>query len=295
LFNKIGLSVKIFVLNFLALIFLSPEAFAENYKLRIKSATNVSSENVKTIQALLETHLADLGYNSVLANENLNIDLSMIGVGEGARISAQKILKTGKVFSTSQIAATASEFDRVVKRVATDLVSENRQATVDSVTSEESQKNLVKESTARYFSVAFGPSGSYGLGAEGALIGVRLGYLWEVSGFRPGLFFLFGGNINGPSVGQNHFGISFDKVFFNTSFSPYIGAEFSYGSFRSARKNDKNEELGLRGFSLAPRIGYLMLRTSSVSVNTSLYFRPALSKLDGKGVGDAGLLVGLDF
>jgi hypothetical protein len=280
-------------------LLLSSIGYAESFSVVNVKSVGTPQLQADAVKALLESHLADLGHTvSSSENPEFKIELTLISVGKSTRISARKTNQDGKTFSTTQIAASEEEADRVVKRIASDIHLERKQPSVDNVTQEEALRQNSKESTTRYFQLAFGPSFSHGIRAKNSFLNFRLGYAWEVSGFRPGMFVHFGGTTKEGQSGAYNYGVSFDSILTSARFAPYLGGEFSYGQYTADNRdlgNGETEDVKNSGFMLTGKAGYLLLRTSSVAINANVYYRAGLFSVEKKAPGDAGLMVGLDF
>lgn len=280
---------KFLLLSLIVAASSSMVGFAQSVK--VVSAVKASKDDTEMILSLLKVHLeAETSGREVKPYES--IDVTIIGFGDGFRISASKKRGGKTAFSSNVVATSNTETDRVLKRLARELANEKTTADVDNVTNSESTVSNVKKSNYSRWSFEFGPHAAFGMGEVGTLFHWNLGYHLEQPQYRIGLFYdrasPIQGNNSNSDVSLSHLGLSGDWMFGLSDNAPYIGTELSYGSTQVS-------DVNLYGFSTSVRLGYLWFRTTKAQLNTSVLIRPVFQKINRKFAGSGGLSVGLEF
>lgn len=269
----------------------------------VRDAVKVTQEDQKVIVSLLKVHLETASSQKNQdrnSKDDFDVELSIIGVGDGFRIGAKKIVNGSNVFYTQVIAATESDLDRTVERLARNIVREKNEPEVDTVTSREERDLERKKKTYNRFLFGFGPAFAWGLGATGPLYNLRIGYNWESKDSRLGISYDRSASLSdekGYEVEWDNIGLSADWIANPGEISPFFGGDFCYGtaSIDYAGRDRDADDKSLRGFSVGAKAGYLFFRTASAQASASCFIRPSWGKLQSKNFGIAGCGAAIEF
>jgi hypothetical protein len=272
-----------------------------NQGISVTDSLKVTQDDQKVIVSLLKVHLETAASQKDRnKKEGFKVELSIIGVGEGYRIGAKKVVNGKDVFFTQVASASENDLDRAVERLARNLLREKDEPEVDTVTAREEKNVDRKRNTYNRFLFGFGPAFAWGLGATGPLYNLRIGYNWESTQSRLGISYDRSASLSdekGYEVDWDNIGLSADWIASPGEISPFVGGDFCYGtaSIDYAGRDRDADDKSLRGFSIGARAGYLFFRTASAQASASCFVRPSWGKLQSKNFGITGCGATIEF
>jgi hypothetical protein len=268
-------------------------------QITVAESVQVSAEQQKIILSLLRVHLASaLGDRSSDGTRGFGVELTIIGLGDGYRIGAKKMVNDKSVFATQAVASSNDELDRTMERLARSLVREKTDPEIDTVTQREEKTIERRKKSSNRFVLGFGPAFPWGVKDTPSLYHLRLGFNWENVQSRLGLQYESIGTLAGSEktqVSWGSLGILLDWIFTAEEHSPFVGADFSYGSVDVTSRGSASRTTTLDGFSLAARGGYLFFRTSAAQASALCFLRPAWHDVEGKFFGVLGCGMTIEF
>ena len=267
--------------------------------INVAESVEVTPEQVKVIVSLLRVHLSSaMTARSGEDKPEFGVDLTIIGLGGGYRIGAKKIVNDKSVFATQAVATSNDELDRATERLARSLVREKTEPEIDTVTAREEKLIERRTKSSNRFVFGFGPAFAWGVKDTPPLYHMRLGYNWENIQSRLGLQYEQIGTLSGSEkteVDWSTIGILLDWIVTSEDNTPFVGADFTYGSVDVEARGDQSKKTSLNGFSVAARAGYLFFRTSSAQASALCFLRPSWRNVEGKFFGVLGCGMTLEF
>jgi hypothetical protein len=267
----------------------------------VTDSVKVTQDDQKVIVSLLKVHLETVASQKNRNNkEDFKVELSIIGVGEGYRIGAKKVVNGKDVFFAQVVSASENDLDRAVERLARSIVREKDEPEVDTLTAREEKNVDRKRKTYNRFIFGFGPAFAWGLGDSGPLYNMRIGYNWESAESRLGISYDRSASLSDEKsyeVEWDNIGLSADWIATPGEISPFFGGDFCYGTARIdyvGRERDADDK-SLRGFSIGLRGGYLFFRTAMAQASASCFVRPSWGKLQTKNFGITGCGAAIEF
>jgi hypothetical protein len=216
-------------------LFCSSYALA-NQGISVTDSVKVTQDDQKVIVSLLKVHLETAASQKNRNNkEDFKVELSIIGVGEGYRIGAKKVVNGKDVFFTQVVSTSENDLDRVVERLARNIVREKDEPEVDTVTAREEKNIDRKRRTSNHFLFGFGPAFAWGLGATGPLYNMRIGFNWESAQSRLGISYDRSASLSDEKsyeVEWDNIGMTADWIATPGEISPFFGGDFCYGTAR---------------------------------------------------------------
>jgi hypothetical protein len=268
-------------------------------KVTIGEAVEVTPEEQKVIVSLMKVQLAAAaGQASNDDDKSFGVELAIIGLGDGYRIGAKKIVEGKSVFFTQAVASSKGELDRVIERLARNLIREKGDSEVDTVTEREEKLLSRRKQSSNRFSFGFGPAFVWGVDDADALYNLKLAFHWENINSRLGIQYEGIGSFENEDqnkVDLDSIGIVMDWIASAEEHSPFFGGDFSYTGIDVDFNNPDTTDVSLSVFSLAGRAGYLFFRSRGAQASAMCFARPALRKVKSKAFGVAGCGVSLDF
>ncbi len=275
---------------------------AASVRLKQTRGLGVSDTLVETYAELVKMYLKE-AKQSLVSSESesaeLEFNAKITKVGEGFILTLEKQGPNSPRFEESFKVASENELDLGTKRlVAAVLAGKPVQSSLNAsnVTEAEASLGTQRQATVNRLSLAFGPSGSYGMGTQKTFYDFKLAYTFERDNLAPRVF----GEVNwGPGI-RDAFafagGLGLDYYLSSGKEAPHVGVDLGLGGYHRASTWETARDgkpMYRSGFALGLTAGYTILRNAETSMYVQANYRPIFGGFGGQAAALYGLQVGL--
>lgn len=255
-----------------------------------------AEETAAAMTELVKTTIVSekLGTVSKTADQSdFTLKPKVIQTGDAAVLHLDKLNKGNVVFAQSEKMDSIEDLDVIVKRLVTAVVAEkaaDAQIKVGEITHQESHDAGRRKDTTRQFFVGFGPAFASGMGNAGAMSNWQFGLGWQMEDNMLKAYFDTISSTNSDNADMTSIGISNTYFFSRKDTSPLMHLGLSWGGVELYDKelaakgkprdsdDDDWDKRSTNGFILSAGPGMMFYRTSSVSLETSLFANVLLAK-----------------
>lgn len=289
-------------------------AFAESIYIAEPKHNNLDGE-AKAFSQLLKTSLTDSGDHSIASNKesaDLIFNSSILEVGDSYILTLTKISKDKTAYSKRTKIDQIEDLDIGVDRLCAAVLNDSNpgdEVKVGEITNRDTYRLQQRRESKGRWMVGFGPAYAIGFDAgSDSMFNYSLGYSWELEESMIKAHFVGSSATNESEGSLSGMGIGYSYLLSPTDTTQIINAELIWGSAQ-VETNELEETLNYgiyesdykykveskNGFSLGLGYGLLMMRTSNVALETSIFAHQFLGTVDGKNPSTVGARVTLYF
>lgn len=271
-------------------LLVSTNSFASNFYVDQIVEPGTRTEDAASISELIKNDVSNLkghGLSTKQEDADFLLKPKLIKLGKAYVLILEKQDQKKKVVFSSQMKANEiEEFNTVTTRLVRSVVFEEPIADgikPGQVTLNESETNVRRKDTSKYWIIGFGPFGMTNSGASGTSYNFHLGYIWDMdSQVSLKLFYDNVSNTTASSISE--FGLGGYYFLTENNSAVMVSADFGYGGQSSTN-----------GFVFGVGPGVRFFRASKVNLEIQARYGLCLFQVGGATPSVFGLRIGLMF